>query len=164
MTARGVVVRPMADGDARAFAEIHHAAVHGLAARDYPADVIAAWALPVDDAVIARIAANPDREVRFIAEHDGAPVGLGALVVQNSELRACYVAPAAARLGVGTALIGAIEERARREGLAYLWLNASLNAAPFYRALGYRDLGPGVHRLRTGVEMPCVRMRKDFPG
>jgi hypothetical protein len=29
---------------------------------------------------------NPDDEIRLIAELDGEPVGLGALVVDNSEL------------------------------------------------------------------------------
>ena len=39
----------------------------------------------------------------------GEPVGIGAVVLRNSELRAYYVAPSADRRGVGTALVEEIE-------------------------------------------------------
>ncbi len=37
-------IREMRQEDARAFLEVHHLAVRGLAAADYPAEVIEAWA------------------------------------------------------------------------------------------------------------------------
>jgi hypothetical protein len=84
-------VREMRPEDARRFLEIHHAAVRGIAAKDYPATVVEAWARPITDQVIERFLANRDRELRLVAEIDGQPVGIGAIVVSNSELRACYV-------------------------------------------------------------------------
>ena len=89
-----VTVRPMRPEDARAFLEVHHAAVRGIAARDYPPAVIQHWApLPVTDKDVEQLLVNRDGEIRLVAEIDGAIVGVGAIVLAKSELRACYVEP-----------------------------------------------------------------------
>ena len=62
-----VTVREMRPEDARLFLEIHHAAVRGLAAKDYPAPVVDAWAAPLTDQLIDRFLANRDRELRLVA-------------------------------------------------------------------------------------------------
>ena len=45
-------------------------------------------------------------------------------------------------------------------GLLQLHMNASLNAEAFYRRAGYEVLEYGIHRLDTGLEMACVKMKK----
>ncbi|HZZ34935.1 MAG TPA: hypothetical protein VFE03_04360, partial [Caulobacteraceae bacterium] len=76
--------------DARTFLEVHRAAIREIAASDYPAEVIEAWApLPITQEDIEHFLANYDSEVRLVAEIDGEIVGLGAIVLQSSELRAC---------------------------------------------------------------------------
>jgi putative acetyltransferase len=95
-----------------------------------------------------------------VAEIDGEPVGIGAIVVSNSELRACYVAPSAARRGVGSALVATIEQIAREHLLDHLDLESSITAEPFYSALGYRVESRGEHFLSPGVTMAAVKMRK----
>jgi hypothetical protein len=95
-----IVVREMRAADARAFLEVHHAAVRGIAVADYPLTVIEAWApLPVTEKAAEQVRANRENEYRLVAEIDGQVVGIGALVFESSELRACYVAPAAGRRG-----------------------------------------------------------------
>jgi putative acetyltransferase len=146
--------------EARLFLEVHHAAVRGLAAGAYPPDVVEAWApLPVTAEAVAGFLANRDREVRLVASLAGAVVGAGAFVPGTAELRACYVAPAAARRGVGSALVRAIERFAADGGLAFLELDSSVNAEPFYAALGYEVRWRGEHVLRSGLRMACARMR-----
>ena len=116
-----VVIRQMRPGEARAFLEVHHAAVRGLAAMDYSPDVIDAWApMPILDDHIEKVRSNPEKELRLIAELDGRVIGIGSLIATNGELRACYVAPAASRRGVGSAIVGAIERAAREQGAARL--------------------------------------------
>jgi len=146
--------------DARRFLEIQSAAVRGLAAKDYPPSVIEAWASPTSEPVIERFLANPDQELRLIAEIDGRAVGIGGIVVANSELRACYVAPGAARRGVGTAIVAEIERIARERQLDHLHLEASVTAEPFYLALGYRVESRHQFVLRSSVAMAAVQMRK----
>ena len=116
-----ILIRDMRLEDARAFLEIHHAAVHGLAPKDYSPDVIDAWApMPILDEHVEKVRSNPDREMRLIAERDGRIVGIGCLIAGNGELRACYVSPEASRRGVGSAIVGAIELAAREQGVAHL--------------------------------------------
>jgi putative acetyltransferase len=154
-------VREMRPADARAFLEVHHAAVRGLAAKDYPQAVIEDWApLPLTDKVVERFLLNPDNEIRLVAEHDGKIVGIGAIVVDKAELRACYVTPEASRKGVGSALVREIERIAQQRGLGFLVLDSSMTAEPFYLAQGYAVLEQGVHILRAGQAMACVKMVK----
>jgi putative acetyltransferase len=159
-----VVVRLMRDDEARSFLEIQRAAVRGLAAKDYAAAAIEAWApLPITDTAIAFFRVNHDNEIRLVAELDGELVGIGALVLADSELRACYVMPGAARRGVGAALVAEIERTARHHGLTHLTLLSSLTAEPFYRALGYEVEERVEHVLGSGGRMPAVKMRKVLP-
>jgi putative acetyltransferase len=151
----------MRPGDARAFLEVHHAAVRGSAAKDYPVAVIEAWApMPLTDDVMERVRANPDREYRLIAEIGNRVVGIGALVFENSELRACYVEPEMGGRGVGSALVSEIERAARSQGLRFLELDSSVNAERFYRSKGYEVVERGEHVLHGGQAMTCVKMRK----
>lgn len=156
-----VVVREMRPEDARAFLEVHHAAVRGLAATDYPAEVILAWApLPIVDRHVEHVRRNPEGEYRLVAELDGCVVGVAALLAGTQEVRACYVAPEASRKGVGSALLGGIERAARERGLAFLGVDSSLTAEPFYAAHGYAVVERGEHILNGGERMACVKMRK----
>jgi putative acetyltransferase len=155
------LIRGMRLEDARAFLEIHHAAVHGLAPRDYSPDVIDAWApMPILDEHVEKVRSNPDGEMRLIAERDGRIVGIGCLIAGNGELRACYVAPEASRRGVGSAIVGAIESAAREQGIAHLDVDSSVTAEPFYAVLGYEARERSEHILPNGLLMACVKMRK----
>ncbi len=158
-----IAVRPLRPDEARAFLEVHHAAIRGIPNGIYPLEVIEAWSSPpVTEAVIERFLQNPGEEIRLVAEVDGQIVGIGALVVANSELRACYIHPAAARQGVGSALVSEIERIAKDDGLTHLQLASSINAEPFYASHGYEVVERGEHVLRTGVRMASVKMRKSF--
>jgi putative acetyltransferase len=157
-----ITVRPLHDDELRTYLEIHASAIRGLATTHYPADVIAGWVVPVTEETLRDLAANTDGEIRLVAELDGTPVGIGALVIDGAELRACYVAPEAARRGCGSALIREIEGLARQHGLTRLTLAASLNAERFYAALGYAVRERSEVVLRNGQRMPAVWMTKDL--
>ena len=158
-----VVIREMRSEDARAFLDVHHAAVRGIATKDYSPVVIEAWApmLVTEDAV-ERVRANPDNEYRVIAEIEGRVVGIGAAVFAIAELRACYVTPDAGRKGVGSALVKEIECAAREQGVPRLELDSSLTAECFYGAAGYQIIEQGEHVLGNGQRMACVKMRKEL--
>lgn len=153
-------VRSLGDDQLPLYLEIVNASIAGLAVHHYPPEAIRGWLVPVTQATLANLATNAEREIRLIAELDGQPVGIGALVLEGAELRACYVLPAAARQGVGTALVQAIEARAVTHGLDHLEVSASLNAEPFYRALGYRVLEHRDVVLGNGHRLAAVRMHR----
>ena len=105
---------------------------------------------------------NADDEIRLVAELDGKPVGIGALILDRSELRAVYVSPEAARKGCGSALVQEIERIAKENGLARLTLAGSLNAEAFYSAQGYEVHERSEVVLRNGHRMAAVWMGKDL--
>src|SRR5271166_3227875 len=112
-----VSVREMRPEDARAFLEVHHAAVRELAAADYLSKVIEAWApWPIAAEHVAFVRSNPDREYRLVAESKDRIVGIGCLAAQKDEILACYVAPSASRSGVGSAILRGLERVAEDRG------------------------------------------------
>lgn len=155
-----VTVRPLRGDELRVYLEIHGRAIRGLAANHYTPEVIAGWIVPLNDETVRELELNRDNEVRLIAELDGKPIGIGALVTESSELRACYVSPEAARRGCGSALVREIERLARVNGLTHLELAASLNAEPFYAAHGYTVRERSDVVLGNGHRMPAVWMTK----
>ena len=153
------LIREIRPEDARAFLEVHRAAVRGHASKDYSSEVIEAWApMPITAQHVEGVRSNPDGEYRLGAEIGGRLVGIG--VVQKNELRACYVTPSASRRGVGSALLREIERAAREQGTTYFKADSSLTAEPFYRSNGYLVRERGEHVLHNGQRMACVKMRK----
>ena len=60
-----IKVRKMLTEDARTFLEVHHAAVRGIAAKDYSLEVVEDWApIPVTERDVERFLANPT--MRFV--------------------------------------------------------------------------------------------------
>ena len=157
-----ITVRPLRDDELRTYLEIHASAVRGLATTHYAPEVLAGWVVPITDETLKDLTANADGEMRFLAELDGMPAGIGGLVLDRSELRACYVAAHAARRGCGSALVREMERIAREHGLTRLDLAASLNAEPFYAAHGYQVKNRSDVVLRNGHRMPAVWMGKDL--
>ena len=157
-----MTVRPLRNDEVRLYLEIHERAVRGLAATHYSRDDIEGWVVPATDENLRRLTLNADREIRLVAELDGKPVGIGALVLEESELRAVYVSPEGARQGCGSALVQEIERIASNNQVARLTLHASLNAEQFYADLGYDVIERTEVALPNDHRMAVVRMGKDL--
>jgi putative acetyltransferase len=155
-----IAVRRLQSEELRLYLEIVNESVRGLAASHYDEGAIAGWVVPITESTLADLERNADDEVRLLAELDGRPAGIGALVVGHAELRACYVRPAAARHGCGSAIVRAIERIAAEHGLRQLELSAALNAEPFYAHLGYDVLERTTITLPNGHALAAVRMTR----
>ena len=147
--------------------KIHRRAIHEIAAADYPIEVLSAWGSPIKDADLPRMRAEFDAKLEhgqivIVAEVNDCLAGFGEVVPERNELLALYVNPDFGRQGVGSAILCELERLAREKKLPYLQMDASLTAAPFYEVHGFRSLGRGVHILRNGKQMDCVKMRKDM--
>jgi putative acetyltransferase len=155
-------VRPLRADELRTHLEIVNSAILGLAVTHYPPETINAWIVPVTDETLCDLTSNTDHEMRLVAELDGTVVAIGAVILERSELRACYVAPHAVRRGCGSALVQEMERIAREHGLTRLELAASLNAEPFYAAHGYHVRERSEVTLRNGHRMAAVWMTKSL--
>lgn len=84
----------------------------------------------------------------FVARLDGRAVGCGALVLGKNgqaEVKRMFVTEEARGQGAGKAVLQAIEEAARREGVRLLQLETGIHnraAIMLYRVQGYRSCGP----------------------
>lgn len=146
---------------------IHRRAVHELAAQNYPASVLAAWAPAISWQDNQRYLEDFDKkqsngQVVLVAFVNDTLAGFGEIVPQKNELLAVYVNPDFARRGVGSAILSELEHRAQALGLAFLQMDASLTAVPFYLNHGYVSLGEDVHPLKADQKMDCVRMKKEM--
>ena len=94
---------------------------------------------------------------------DQRPVGSATFldpVTEPARIRAFFVAPTAARKGVGRALLEACTEAAARAGFHSLTLMATLPGVPFYAALGFHADEDVVDALPDGTMLKFVRMSK----
>ncbi len=80
-----------------------------------------------------------------------------------AKIRAFFVAPAAARRGVGAALLQACEDAARAAGFTRTELMATLPGEPFYARHGYTGRAP-ISLDCGGVAVRFVPMDKQLPG
>ncbi len=94
----------------------------------------------------------------LVAEDRGAIIGIGGWTADSREadcawLRYVFVEPAAARAGIGRRLVRDVEASACRAGRGRIQLWSSLNAVPFYEALGYRTVKSARWPVADGIEM-----------
>ncbi len=159
-----ILIRRATEEDAPAVAEVHFAAVHQTAAKDYPADILDQWSPLITEARIQQFrgAITSDKEWMVVALLDSQVVGFGSIVPSEGELRAVYVRPDFGGRGIGRRILHVLEEHAIHLGLKRLRMDGSLTAEAFYRSAGYQVVERGFHRMRTGNNMACVKMTKEL--
>jgi len=152
-------IRRARPADAPALAAVRRAAVLDVPPGAFRRADLAAWAsLPPLYDLWAMTAGG---EAILAAERAGRVVGFAGL--RAAELTALFVAPRAARRGVGAALIAAVERLARRRGLRRLSVVAAASAVPFYLARGFAGRRRARVPLPGGRSLAAVRLAKRLP-
>jgi putative acetyltransferase len=165
---RPVRVRDATPRDAPAICRVHEAAIAAFGPDAYDDAQVAAWR---GDRSAADYEVGADGERWLVAERGGALAGFGVVVEgvgeefgveSDAEVQAVYVHPEAARSGVGTALLAALEGHAREFGADDAALHASLNAVGFYERRGYERVAERDHEFGDGVTGTVVEMRTEL--
>ena len=60
------------------------------------------------------------------------------------------------RSGIGSKMLKKLEDNAIKQGANQIILNARENAVPFYKSLGYFEVGP----YESDIQIPHLRMEK----
>ena len=102
-------------------------------------DVLDSWLGNKTPENVAVWFASPTNHA-IVAEQDGRLLGL-ALLTQAGKLALCYVEPDALRIGVGRALLAAVEAQARAWNIRKLFLHSPESAAMFFERHGYTNSG-----------------------
>jgi putative acetyltransferase len=127
-----ITIRRATESDRPAIARVHIDSIRGLTHTHYSPAQIDAWSAGKSPEKYP-LAAHEF----YVAVIEGGVVGFAELIPQSGEVRAVYVAPEAARRGVGTRLLTTVVASARAHGVSQLKLGASLNAVPFYERHGF---------------------------
>ena len=80
--------------------------------------------------------------------------------LEPGRIRAFFVAPAAARQGLGRKLMEHCQQEAAAQGYRTLELAATLPGVPLYLASGFELVEPFELTLPGGISVPLARMRK----
>jgi len=123
-------------------------------------------------------------ETYYLSEREGTPIACGGWSRRRSlyggdknrtgpdpaldpahepaRLRALFVDPSAARLGLGRRLVEICAAAAHDWGFRALELASTLPGVPLYRATGFVEVEPFDLELSCGVRLPLIRMRREL--
>jgi putative acetyltransferase len=127
-------MRPMLPADAPALVEIFRASIEGLTEDDYSPEQQEAWASAADDeeSFAGRLASW----LTLVATLSDEPVAFASLEGKD-HIKMLYVHPEAARQGVASMLVDALEKLAGARGTKKLTVDASDTARDFFAGRGY---------------------------
>ena len=90
---------------------------------------------------------------------DGKILACGRLHLNTSyeaQIRYMGVSKDLRRSGIGSKMLKKLEDDAIKQGANQIMLNARENAVPFYKSLGYFEVGP----YESDIQIPHIRMEK----
>jgi len=151
-----VHIRKATANDAALSFAIRREAIRAQCRDHYPAAVLDTWTAGTMSETFARRVA----EAFYVATVDDAVVGTGMIDLRNGKIDAVFVLPACMGQGIGRALVEHLERLAMEAGLGEIQLESTLNAAPFYRALGFVGDAQSLYQSTLGVSLACVPMLK----
>ena len=139
-----VSLRPMLPGDVDALAAMFVDSVEELTGDDYSVAQQAAWTATAEDR--DGFGLRLQGSLTLVATIGGEPAGFASLEGRD-RLTMLYVRPAAAGLGVGSALCDALEKLATARGATLITVDASDTAQGFFARRGYQA------KLRKTVDL-----------
>ncbi len=150
-----ITLHPATSTDIPALWELRTRALREQCAAHYAPDVLRTWAAAPAPATYALLLA---RGGGLKAHVNGNLAGYAILDTERSEVDAVFVDPGFAGLGIGKALLRALEQMAEQPSALHLY--ASLNAVPFYQAAGYRAVKSTQYQHPSGILLDCVFMTR----
>jgi len=135
-------------------------AVRQLCASHYSPEQIEIWSEAPPPESYLRLMAS---RCALVAQQDGQLLGYGILDRQSGEVIAVFVEPAQSGRGVGKRLMEGLEAIAAEEHFTRLYLYASLNAADFYRAMGFVAIRDEAYQHPSGITLRSLYMERVMP-
>jgi GNAT superfamily N-acetyltransferase len=142
--------------DANAAFDIRREAIRRQCIGAYTAEQMALWTRGSADDGYSTLMEKPF----YLGWVNDEPVATGMLDLDNNEVGALFVLPQFTGRGYGKAMLDHLEALARELELAEVVLDATLNAASFYRACGYVGEQQAIYHSPSGLELACIPMTK----
>ncbi len=140
--------------DIHQIANIYSASIRKLCSNEYPQDTIDHWARSTPaESRLADIEAGS----LWVAEKNG--VMAGYLVAVPGELMELFIAPEYSGIGVGARLGELGIKLAKQNNSSPVILESTINAAPFYEKLGFKEVSRGsFSHGASGIHIPVINM------
>ena len=156
-----VTIRPVTAADVDPLAALQEASILRLGTATYGAAKVRAWARVGHE--FKHVLLEQGRY--FVAERAGERIGVGGWSPDSLEadlawIRYLFVHPDHVRRGIGRRLVEVAERAAAAAGRPRLEVWSSLNAVPFYTALGYRRVRAAMWPVAAQIELDYVLMAK----
>ena len=147
--------------DAQAVFDLRNSSIRSLCKGFYPDDLLVQW---TDGTEPTAGFTEFVSQLMYVVESGGAIVACGAIDLADGKLDAVFVEPQYKNNGIGRKLMQFLERIAKEDGAKWpLHLDATLNAAPFYRKLGFVGDTPSQYHSPRGFALDCIRMEKALP-
>ena len=91
---------------------------------------------------------------------DEQVVALGMLDIVTGAVNAMFVCPTQMGKGIGKVMLAHLEATARAASIETLYLDATLNAAKFYRQCGFSGDNISTYHSPMGIDLACIKMTK----
>ena len=153
-----IKLRPYRPEDAPALVVLFRRSAREAAAAYYTEAQRRAWA--PDDTDLEAFAARRAAKPTWVAEIAGVPVGFIDLE-PDGHIDMLYVSADHQRMGVANVLYRAVEQKARGQGAARLFTEASHAARPFFAAKGFTVLAEQAVEM-GGERLTNFRMEKQL--
>ncbi|MDD5057267.1 MAG: GNAT family N-acetyltransferase [Sideroxydans sp.] len=154
-----IKIRKATAADAQAIFDIRIAAINGQCTGHYPAHDLEVWTTWNWSQPFVQMIADK----AYVATVGDKVVASGMVDLGSGQVDAVFVHPSQMRRGIGRMMMAYLEHLAIGAGLAQLKLDATLNAVPFYRSLGFVGDTVSSYCSSSGVSLACIPMIKRLP-
>jgi GNAT superfamily N-acetyltransferase len=151
-------IRKATASDAQVLFDLRTVSIKALCKDFYPEELLIKWTDGTHPSVgFTEFVA----QLMYVVEVGDIIVGCGAINLANGQIDAIFVDPARKNSGIGRRIMQFLEELALESGMqGPLRLEATLNAAPFYRKMGYVGDELSQYHSPRGFSLDCIRMKK----
>ena len=141
---------------------IYYNTIHSINSADYTPEELEAWA-PSGEYTEERRQKDIERFTRinpFIVTEGGTPLGFAELE-EKGYINCFFVHPEHQGRGIGSMLLQACEDEAKRLGYTRMYAEVSITAKPFFLRQGFRVIKPQLCDIR-GMMMKYYEMEKQI--
>jgi len=147
-------IRPGTPEDIHQIANIYSESIRQLCSKDYPADTIDHWArsTPAESRL-----EDIEAGLLWVAEVNENMAGY--LVTVPGEVLELFIAPKYSGIGLGARLGKLGIKLAQKNNSSAVILESTINAAPFYEKLGFKEVSRGsFSHGASGIHIPVINM------
>lgn len=149
-------IRRATDDDGAIAFEIRLQAIRSQCIGAYTAEQMLTWTRGAAEDGYTALMAKPF----YLGCVEGEPVATGMLDPDHREVGALFVLPGFTGRGFGGQMLEHLEQVALALGIEEVVLDATLNAADFYRSRGYEGSEQSIYHSPTGLDLACIPMVK----